>query len=172
MKKPIHRTALAALAAAIVILGIFIWGGPSNTGIQAPASKFLLTTGQTLESQDLKGQVVLVNFWATTCTTCVAEMPQLAATYEKFKDKGYKTIAVAMQYDKPEWVLNFQKTRKLPFDVALDHTGENAQNWGQVKLTPTTYLVDKKGMIVKTYVGAPDFDKLQALIEELLAQSV
>ncbi len=117
----------------------------------------------------MKGKVTLVNFWATSCTTCVAEMPQIVATYDKYKDKGYDTIAVAMQYDPPSYVVNFAQTRKLPFKVAIDNTGKVAEAWGDVKLTPTTYIVDKQGQIVKKYVGAPNFDELHKLIEKLLA---
>ena len=74
-----------------------------------------------------------------------------------------------MSYDPPAWVLNFAKTRQLPFKVALDNTGEVAQAWGDVKLTPTSFLVDKEGKIVKRYVGEPDFPALHQLIEKLLA---
>ena len=96
-------------------------------------------------------------------------MPQIVATYDKYKDKGYDTIAVAMQYDPPSYVVNFAQTRKLPFKVAIDNTGKVAEAWGDVKLTPTTYIVDKQGQIVKKYVGAPNFDELHKLIEKLLA---
>ena len=68
-------------------------------------------------------------------------------------------------------MLNFAQSRQLPFKVALDNTGEVARQWGDVKLTPTTYLVDKQGRIVKRYVGEPDFAALHQLIEKLLAQT-
>ncbi|MFN7196665.1 MAG: TlpA disulfide reductase family protein, partial [Hylemonella sp.] len=119
---------------------------------------------------DLRGRVVLVNFWATTCTTCVAEMPQLVATHEKFHARGYETLAVAMSYDPPSYVVNFAQTRKLPFKIAFDNTGAIASAWGDVRLTPTTYLVDKRGQIVKRYVGEPDFAELHQLIDTLLQQ--
>lgn len=140
-------------------------------GDDAPASRFVLLDGSTTTSADLKGKVTLVNFWATTCVTCVKEMPSLVSTYQKYKDRGYETIAVAMSYDQPAWVANYAQSRQLPFKVALDNTGELAKNWGDVKLTPTTYLVDKQGRIVKRFVGEPDFAALHNLIEDLLAKS-
>jgi peroxiredoxin len=68
-------------------------------------------------------------------------------------------------------VVNFADSRKLPFKVALDNTGAVARAWGDVQLTPTTYIVNKRGDIVKRYVGAPDFAELHRLIEKLLAEA-
>jgi len=138
---------------------------------RAPESSFVLLDGSHISTAQMKGQVTLVNFWATSCTTCVAEMPEIAATYNKYKDKGYQTLAVAMRYDPPAYVVNFSETRKLPFKVAIDNTGANAKAWGDVQLTPTTFLVNKRGEIVKRYVGTPDFTELQRLIEKLLAEA-
>ena len=137
---------------------------------QAPQSNFVLIDGSTLSSQDLKGKVTLINFWATTCVSCVKEMPMLADTYSQFKDRGFETIAVAMSYDPPEWVLNFANTRQLPFKVALDNTGDIARDWGDVRLTPTTFIVDKQGRIIKRYIGEPDFRALHQLLDQLLAE--
>ena len=81
-------------------------------------------------------------------------MPEIVATYEKYQSRGFDTLAVAMSYDPPSYVVNFAETRKLPFKVALDNTGAVAKAWGDVRITPTTYIVDKQGKIVKTYVGA------------------
>ena len=138
---------------------------------RAPESSFVLLDGRQISSAQLRGKVTLVNFWATSCTTCVAEMPDLVATYNKFKDRGYETLAVAMSYDPPAYVVNFTESRQLPFKVAIDNTGANARAWGDVKLTPTTYLVNKRGEIVKRYVGTPDFAELHRLIEKLLAEA-
>ena len=76
-----------------------------------------------------------------------------------------------MSYDPPAYVVNFSETRQLPFKVAIDNTGVVAKAWGDVQLTPTTYLVNKRGQIVKQYVGAPDFVALHKLIEKLLAET-
>lgn len=136
----------------------------------APQSSFVLLDGSTANTADFKGKVTLVNFWATSCVSCVKEMPDLVATYNKFKDRGYETVAVAMSYDTPSMVVNFAQTRQLPFKVALDNTGQIAKDWGDVKLTPTTYLVDKEGQIVKRFVGEPDLQALHALIDSLLGK--
>lgn len=138
---------------------------------QAPTSRFVLLDGSTHSSEALKGKVTLVNFWATSCTTCVAEMPDIVSTHNKYSARGYDTIAVAMAYDPPSYVINFAQSRQLPFKVALDNTGQLARDWGDVKLTPTTYIVNKRGEIVKRYIGAPNFPELHKLIEKLLAES-
>ena len=165
MKKVLY---VAAFAAALAVgAGVYMGSGATP----APTSTFVLLDGSKKSTQDMQGRVTLVNFWATSCVTCVAEMPQIAATHEKYKARGYDTLAVAMQYDPPSYVVNFAETRKLPFAVAIDNTGAVAQAWGDVKLTPTTYLVNKRGEIVKRYVGEPDFAELHRLIEKLLAEA-
>ena len=157
----------AAVVAVAVAAGVFFSSGSSA----APASTFVLLDGSKQTTQDLKGKVTLVNFWATSCVTCVAEMPKVIDTYNKYQARGYDTLAVAMSYDPPSYVVNFTETRKLPFKVAIDNTGAVAQAWGDVKLTPTTYIVNKQGQIVKRYVGEPDFNELHRLIEKLLAET-
>ena len=141
------------------------------SGVQAaPESTFVLLDGSKQTTADLKGKVTLVNFWATSCVTCVAEMPKIISTYNKYQARGYDTLAVAMKYDPPSYVVNYTETRKLPFKVAIDNTGAVAKAWGDVQLTPTTYLVNKRGQIVKQYVGEPDFAALHQLIEKLLQE--
>jgi len=152
-----------ALALGLALLGC--------ANERAPESAFVLLDGSTVTSRQLQGKVTLVNFWATSCTSCVAEMPDLVATYNKYKDRGYETIAVAMRYDPPSYVVNFAQTRQLPFKVAIDNTGVVAKDWGDVKLTPTTFLVNKRGEIIKRFVGTPNFVELHQLIDKLLAES-
>ena len=149
-------------------LSLFLWGCAAE---RAPESSFVLLDGKTVTSKQLQGKVSLINFWATSCTSCVAEMPDLISTHNKYKDRGYETVAVAMSYDPPSYVVNFAQTRKLPFMVAIDNTGVVAREWGDVKLTPTTFLVNKRGEIVKRFVGTPDFSELHQLIDKLLAET-
>jgi thiol-disulfide isomerase/thioredoxin len=154
---------------APVVLAVALLAG---CGLKtAPQSTMVLLDGSKHTAANLQGKVTFVNFWATSCVTCVAEMPELVETYKKYAPQGFDTVAVAMQYDPPSYVVNFAQTRALPFKVAIDNTGAVAKAWGDVKITPTSYLVDKKGNIVKTYVGQPDFKALHAEIERLLKSS-
>jgi len=138
---------------------------------RAPESSYVLLDGTKITTTQLQGKVFLLNFWATSCTTCVAEMPELIATHNKFKDRGFETLAVAMSYDPPSYVVNFAQTRQLPFKVAIDNTGAAAKAWGDIQLTPSTFVVNKRGEVVKKYVGAPNFAELHQLIESLLNAS-
>ena len=162
-------------AATIVALGLGIGGylafAALDGGKPAPSVAYTLLDGSRTSTDDLRGKVVLVNFWATDCVTCVKEMPQIVATHEKYKSRGYETVAVAMSYDPPAYVINFAESRKLPFGVAIDNTGTIAKSFGEVRLTPTSVLIDKRGRIVKRYVGEPDFAALHQLVEKLLAEA-
>ncbi len=158
---------LTIVAVCAVVAGLLFFGGKTT----APDSTFVLLDGSKKQTADLRGQVSLVNFWATSCVTCVAEMPEMVRTFEKYQGKGFSTVAVAMQYDPPSYVVNFVTTRKLPFDVAIDNTGAVAKAWGDVQITPTTFLLNKRGQIVKRFVGNPDFAELHTLIDQLLLES-
>ena len=142
-----------------------------NHQAAAPASTFTRLDGQPLTMQSLRGKVVMVNFWATSCTTCVAEMPQMVDTYNKFKGQGLEFVAVAMRYDRPDYIVNFTQTRKLPFTVAYDATGVLAKSWGDVSMTPTTFVIGKDGTILKRYLGQPDFAALHTLLQGALSKS-
>ncbi len=155
--------------AVVLILGLLAYGWHSlKQNPTAPVMSLTNLQGKTLQNKDLLGKVVMLNFWATSCTTCVAEMPEMVATYNKFHQQGLEFFAIAMSYDPPNYVVNFAETRQLPFHVVLDTQGQLARSFNEVKLTPTTYLLDKQGRILKRYVGKPDFAELHQLLEAQL----
>ena len=167
---PTRRSHLKTYAAAGIATGLGGLGGflALSGGDRMPDTTFVTIGGERIPSRSLEGRVVLVNFWATSCIACVQEMPMLVETYQKYADQGYSTVAVAMRYDPPNFVVNFAQTRQLPFTVALDLDGHNALSFGDVTLTPTTFLVDRKGRIVRRYVGEPPVASLHAEIERAL----
>lgn len=152
-------------------LGWAVLGSACSSGKAAPETRFVLLDGSQTSTTALRGKVFLINFWATSCISCVAEMPKLVETHQRFHARGFETLAVAMSYDPPAYVVNFSQSRQLPFMVAIDNTGAVAKAWGDVRITPTTYLVNKRGEIIKQYVGEPDFADLNKLIDKLLAQT-
>jgi len=155
---------------AVLVAGVAAAGYLSlNNKQSAPDVTFHAIDGEKISSSSLRGKVVMVNFWATSCTTCVAEMPEMVETYNKYKAQGLEFVAVAMQYDRADYVLNFAQTRQLPFKVALDVTGEAAKAYGDVAMTPTTFVLDKQGNILKRYVGKPEFAELHKLLETAIA---
>lgn len=153
---------------AACALTLLIWHWPRSDKL--PDVGYVLLDGSRMSASSFNGKVTLVNFWATSCAVCVAEMPKLIAMHRKFQERGFGTLAVAMQYDPPSYVVNYAQTRMLPFAVAIDNTGAVARAWGGVAATPTTFLVDRRGQVIKRYVGEPDFAELDRLIEGLLRE--
>jgi len=160
----------AAIAAALLIIG-GIGYATLTKEVKAPDVTFVSIDGEKVSTSALRGKVVMVNFWATSCVTCIKEMPGMIQTYNKFKGQGLEFVAVAMSYDPPNYVLNYTETNKLPFKVALDSGGDLARQFGDVTLTPTTFVIGKDGQIIKRYVGEPEFNELHALLQKALAAS-
>ncbi|MEX3809113.1 TlpA disulfide reductase family protein [Paraburkholderia sp. BR13439] len=160
---PLRYLIAVAVAIALAVAGYLAFAGQQRV----PDATFTLLSGQKLTTADLKGKVYLVNFWATSCDTCMKEMPQMVETYNRFKSQGLEFVAVAMNYDAPMYVTNYTQTRQLPFKVAMDD-GSAAKQFGNVQLTPTTFVVDKDGKILKRYVGEPQFAELDQLLAKAL----
>lgn len=172
MSPTVTKTLPRLLAMALLLIAAGLFGYRHLVQHErAPRVDYVLLDGSRLDSDAWAGKVMLVNFWATSCRSCVHEMPQIVATHAKFKGRGFDTLAVAMSYDPPAFVTNFAASRQLPFGVAIDNTGRIAEQFGRVQLTPTTFLINKRGEIVKRYVGEPDFAALQTLVEQLLAET-
>ena len=162
-----HTAALAVLTSAALLAGVvyMLMSRPA-----APAVEFTTLDGERISMHDLRGKVVYVNFWATSCATCMKEMPDVVKTYERFAPRGFELLAVAMSYDPPDYVRNYAQQHRLPFKVVLDTQGRIAAAFDNVTLTPTAILVDKSGRVLRRIVGEPDFAALHALIDKELAE--
>ncbi|WP_323012192.1 TlpA disulfide reductase family protein [Castellaniella sp.] len=157
------------LAAVVAIGGAAALWQSQGAAQAAPNVAFTDLQGNTVTTQDLRGKVVLVKFWATSCTTCIAQMPDTIRHYQELKSQGFDTIGVAMEYDPPSYVRNYTETRKLPFPVVLDSQGAIAKAFGDIRLTPTAILIDKRGNIIKRYLGNYDEQAFMATVEKALA---
>lgn len=160
------KPALIAVA-VLAIAGALFYALMDRPG--APAVTFTTLEGKPIVLDELRGKVVLVNFWATSCPGCIKEMPDMVESYKLYRDRGFEIIAVAMSYDPPNYVLNFVQTRQLPFPVALDVDGAHARAFGNVQLTPTSFIIGKDGRILEQKLGELDFVRLNALLERELS---
>ena len=139
---------------AILILSsiAYLWLAPSGAQ-QAPNITFQLLDGKKLQLSSLKGKPVLITFWATSCPGCIKEMPHLIELYHELHAQGLEIIGIAMPYDRPDYVMEMVKQKKVPYPIALDLKSEAVHAFDKVSLTPTTFLIDERGKIIKKKIG-------------------
>jgi len=134
-----------------------------------PAPDFVLKTldGETVRLSDLQGQAVLINFWATWCTPCRREMPEIQTVYEEYKDQGFVVIAVNIQ-ESSEQVRAWAEEFGLTFPIAMDSTGAVTNEYLLLDVLPTTVFVGRDGVIKSIYRGQMDqkiiLDNLQKIL--------
>lgn len=135
----------------------------------APAFDLKDLSGKTVSNASLKGQVVLVDFWATWCAPCRKSMPELQALHKKYAERGFSVVGVSIDEGGPSKVKKFVSSMKITYPIAMD--SEKAPAWDafMVKAVPAAYLLDREGQIVAQWTGAPPTGKeLETKIEELL----
>jgi peroxiredoxin len=117
---------------------------------------------------ELQGKVAVVSFWATWCPECVKETPRMVEAHRRFAPRGYETIAVAVR-DQPARVQEFASRRALPYKVVMDLDGSIAREFGNVRVTPTTFVIGRDGRVLRRYVGEPNWQEFDRLVERALA---
>ncbi len=160
---------IGALVFGVLTLVSYVWLVPPARE-PAPAVALPLLNGESQALAELEGKPVLLAFWATTCTTCVAEMPSLTALYNELSPEGFELVGVAMAYDPEEQVRTLVAQRGLPYTIALDRDGLIAEAFNNVRVTPTTVLINPQGEVVWQRIGHLDFDRLEEKIRGMLAQ--
>lgn len=160
-----RKSLLTLAAVAILAAGVWVAG---NAASRVPALELTLLDGQKLRLDSLRGAPVVVTFWATTCSACIKEIPHLVDLHREFAPRGLRLLAVAMAYDPPARVLEFARHRELPYTVTFDMDGAAARAFDDVRLTPTTIVIDPRGRIVFRQVGEFDPQDMRARIRGLL----
>ncbi len=153
----------------LVVAGIFAIRYHDPVAFRsAPKVLFKTITNKRIALNDLRGQPVIISFWATDCPLCIEEIPQLIELYRQFHQRGLEIIAVAMYYDPPSHVVAMTRAKQLPYDIALDLTAEHSKAFGHVMLTPTTFLISPQGYIAMEKTGRFDLVTMKQMIEGML----
>ena len=140
-------------------------------GSYAPDFQLKDLNGNKVLLKDFRGKVVLLNFWASWCPACREEMPSLEVIYKDYKDKGFEILAIDIMEDR-KMVETFMEKMGLSFAALLDSDGKVSNDYRVVAI-PTTFVIDRRGIIQRVFIGAVfwDHSNYRNLIEDLLAES-
>lgn len=141
-------------------------------GFSAPGFTLDLLEGGQVTLSDLRGKVVLVNFWATWCPPCRAEMPAIEKIYQSFKPLGLEVLAINVTNQDSETAADvFARDLDLTFPIPLDRNGETAARYA-LRGLPSSYFIDREGVIRSVVVGGPMNEALiQSKVEEILKET-
>jgi len=172
-----------ALAVSLIVVGVVMlfWLGGQSTdkkstvnqgfiraGQPAPDFSLPALNGETVQLSDLKGQVVLVNLWATWCPPCKAEMPGINAFYQAHQSAGFTALMANAQEDEAT-VRAFIEAKGFTFPVLLDSQGDLTKQYG-VRGLPTTFIIGRNGQIQHFQTGAITQAELETIVNPLLSQ--
>lgn len=172
------RPILKVLETAVWVLvlgfvGMRLWPqisaavGAGRVGDPAPPLSVVTLEGEAVTLDDLRGQVVLVNFWATWCPPCRVEMPGFQRIYEDYADQGFVILGLSTDVGSDAPVRAFLDEREITYPVALVGTREK-QAFGGVPLLPTSILVDRQGKIRHRVEGFFAPPALRAAVRRLV----
>ncbi|MBP2020175.1 peroxiredoxin [Symbiobacterium terraclitae] len=166
-------SAITLILAAIWFGYVLLWPNTNATAgsgvpVGGPAPDFELKTveGETYRLSDLKGKAVMLNFFATWCTYCKAEMPVLQEAYEKYRDQGFLILAIDLD-ESDLAITTFRDQYGLTFPIVVDR-GSNVSQRYQIVPLPTSYFVDRSGIVRAKWTGAIDKAQMEALLKQIL----
>ncbi len=168
MKKLIFPAIAVVILATAITLLIFLGSKELDA---APEISLNIIDGRKIELSALQGKPLLVTFWATTCPTCVKEIPNLIKFYNELDNDEMEIIAIAMPYDPPNLVVELSERENIPYPVALDINGNAVKAFGDVQVTPTSFLIDAAGNVVQKNYGEINIEELRQKVKALLKTS-
>ena len=154
---------IAALAAGFAPLAALVPNQP------APAFSLKSLDGKTLALADLKGKIVVVNFWATWCPPCREEIPDFVEFYNENRAKGLEIVGVSVDEMTAQQIRPFVDKNKITYPVAMV-TNKILKDYGPIPAIPTTFVIDKKGVVRHAQEGMMDKASLTALFQKLSSE--
>ena len=126
--------------------------------------------GQSFALRSLHGKPALVVFWASTCSICMKELPQLIELYNQFSPQGFEIVGIVIYYNEPPEAQAVVQNKGIPYRILLDQKKLATHAFGNVHLTPTTFLVAPNGRIVYRHQGVTDFSLIREKLQKYLAE--
>lgn len=156
------------LAAAVILIWRFGHYQEEMAKL-SEAPEFLIhdLENQPLQLSDFKGKVLLINFWATWCPPCIEEIPHLEKLFNNYSKKGLVVLGVSLDEAGREHVKSFVKENALSYPIAMSNE-KMVKDFGGIRGTPTSFLIDREGKIVKKWVGYRDYDYFESLVKGML----
>ncbi|NQZ54319.1 MAG: TlpA family protein disulfide reductase [Piscirickettsiaceae bacterium] len=114
-----------------------------------------------------QGKPILMIFWATDCPGCIKEIPELIELHATYAEQGLTMIGVAMSYDSLDHIKAMRDKRKLPYTITWDHDTQISRAFGNVRVTPTHFLIDQNGDIVMRKIGALNINLLHEKLHSM-----
>ncbi|GAW84902.1 conserved hypothetical protein [Bathymodiolus platifrons methanotrophic gill symbiont] len=137
----------------------------------APDVSFKTLTNKIIQLNELRGKTLLITFWASNCPSCLKEIPHFKSLYQDYHQAGLEIIAIAMYYDRPNYVVDTRNAYQIPYDIVLDLDMQLASAFGNVSLTPTTFLINPEGNIAFKTTGTFDLTEMQDRIQSIFSNS-
>lgn len=160
--------AVVALIMAQVLLGLHLF---RNNQV-VPHQQVTAIDGRTIDLfNPNKGNLTLVSFWASTCKTCIKEMPDFVVLHKEYARQPLDIVGITMPYDQTDFTIAVLKFFKIPWPTVLDIQGKYASAFGDIKAVPTTLLVDHTGKVMWKHEGPMDFRQLRQQINQHLTHT-
>ena len=165
----IMRILIIGVIAIILIHGCGDDQKKNNASSASRAPDFALKNlkGNTLDLEDLRGKVVLLNFFATWCSPCRQEIPDFVRLYKKFKDQGLEIVGISLDMEGAAVLTPFVRYFKIPYPILLG-TRKVVMDYGGITGVPTTFFIDRDGLIVDYFIGLRPAMVLEKTITELI----
>jgi len=158
---------LNVVAAALCLASVLPSASQSEPRQKAPNFSLRTSDGRTVELKKLNGKAVVVNFWATWCGPCRAEIPGMIEVYEKYKSKGLEIVGISLDQGGWDQVKPYVQKVRISYPIVIGD-GDLADAYGGIEAIPTTFFIDRSGNIIEKHLGYMSKAQFEGMIKKLL----